>query len=588
MANWKENLNTQLYESKRDVYYILRVFSVIISVIAFALTMTRYGFYLSEDEVSLIHTAWIILLLCFLFAYLFRILYSFHRRDFLRRTWFEGSLMLTNLAYFILLLLGFNLIDKGLESYVALFIIFLSVFEFVKISPRINLIKIQPTTIFIASFLLLITVGTCILMLPTVTTVEGSMPFIDALFTAVSASCVTGLIVVDTGTYFTLKGHILLLILFQLGGLSIISFATFFSTLFPKSVGIKHQSIIKNIYSSESLVSAQKLFKQIVLITIFIEALITAAIFFTWGPEVEFKGTGQKIFYSLFHAVAAFCNSGFSLYTDGLYTEFIRDAYILHIVIALAIIFGGIGFPVIQDVLSIKKMRERLKYPWKDWTTGSKVAIYTSIALLIFGTATVWLIESNNTLKEMNLMQAFIASFFQSVTARSAGFNTIDTSALQVQTHLILIFLMFVGASPASTGGGIKTTTFLLIVVSSLATIKESTHIEIGKRTIPNELISKAFSLFTFAVAFNFIGILVLSFTEQGASLMTVIFEQISAFTTTGLSAGLTPELTPPGKLMIIISMFSGRVGILTVALALSRKVSTTSYRYPDTHIMIG
>ncbi|MFN6943964.1 MAG: TrkH family potassium uptake protein, partial [Cytophagaceae bacterium] len=514
--------------------------------------------------------------------------YSFHRRDFMRRTWFEGFLMFSIFCYFILRLIGINLITINYEAYVALFIILLSVFEFIKISPRINLLTYKPTTIFITSFLMLIALGTSILMLPTVTTIDGSMPFIDALFTAVSASCVTGLMVVDVSAHFTLKGKILILLLFQLGGLSIISFATFFSTLFPKSVGIKHQSIIKNLYSSESLFSAQSLFKQIIIITVSIEMMVSLGIFLTWGNEIQFESLGQKIFYSVFHGISSFCNAGISILPDGLHNPGVRNSYILHIIMACSIILGGLGFPVIQDLFSIKNMRERLKYPWKDWKLSSKIAIYTSAALIIFGMAMIYFIERNHTLAGMNTMEAFIASFFQSVTSRTAGFNTIIIENLQLQTVLVIIFLMFIGASPASTGGGIKTSTFLLIVVSSIATIRESWRVELGRRTIPNELLSKAFSLFAFAVAFNFVAILILSFTEQGYDFVVIIFEQISAFSTTGLSLGLTPNLSLPGKFVFIVTMFTGRVGLLTLALALSRRVITTSYRYPDAHVMIG
>jgi trk system potassium uptake protein len=425
-------------------------------------------------------------------------------------------------------------------------------------------------------------------MLPAATVNSGSMPFIDALFTATSASCVTGLIVVDTATYFTFKGHVILLCLIQMGGLGIITFATFFSTFFTKGTGIKHQSIMQNIFSSESLSSAQGLFKQVIGITLSIELLFTVAVFFTWGNEVYFESLGQKIFYSLFHSVSAFCNAGFSLFTDGLFAPEVRRAYMLHIVIAFTIIFGGLGFPVIEDVFSLKNLRDRLSFPWKDWKLSSKVAIFTSLVLILFGMIAFLILERNNTLSEMNLMERCITSFFQSVTTRTAGYNTVDFSKLTEPIILIMIFLMFIGASPASTGGGIKTTTFYLIVVSAIATIKERSRVEIGRRTIPNDLLFKAYSLFAFAVTFNFLSIFFLSITESGLGFLNLTFEQVSAFGTVGLSTGITAKLSYIGKLIIAMSMFVGRVGLLTLALTLSSRVATTSYKYPTAHIMIG
>jgi trk system potassium uptake protein len=464
----------------------------------------------------------------------------------------------------------------------------LVIYEFIKVSTRVSQIQLHPSTTLIASFLMLIGGGTLFLMLPAATVNSGSMPFIDALFTATSASCVTGLIVVDTATYFTFKGHVILLCLIQMGGLGIITFATFFSTFFTKGTGIKHQSIMQNIFSSESLSSAQGLFKQVIGITLSIELLFTVAVFFTWGNEVYFESLGQKIFYSLFHSVSAFCNAGFSLFTDGLFAPEVRRAYMLHIVIAFTIIFGGLGFPVIEDVFSLKNLRDRLSFPWKDWKLSSKVAIFTSLVLILFGMIAFLILERNNTLSEMNLMERCITSFFQSVTTRTAGYNTVDFSKLTEPIILIMIFLMFIGASPASTGGGIKTTTFYLIVVSAIATIKERSRVEIGRRTIPNDLLFKAYSLFAFAVTFNFLSIFFLSITEPGLGFLNLTFEQVSAFGTVGLSTGITAKLSYIGKLIIVMSMFVGRVGLLTLALTLSSRVATTSYKYPTAHIMIG
>jgi trk system potassium uptake protein len=584
-----ENLNKLLYGTKSRAYTLLRILGLFFSIASIGVLIYSYGFYHELEELKDLF-----LILNFLFGtyvinYLIRLLYSFHRVEFLNRTWFEGLLMV--IIIFNMIFLHFFEMQPMHEAYQMLitnYFFVLIIYEFIKISTKINKINLEPATTFIVSFFILIGMGTLLLMLPASTIGAGSMPFIDALFTSTSASCVTGLIVVDTGTYFTFKGHFILLCLIQMGGLGIITFATFFSSFFAKGTGIKHQSMMQNIFSSESLLSAQGLFKQIIIITLSIEIIFAIAIFFTWGNEVYFENFGQKIFYSVFHSVSAFCNAGFSLFTDGLYAPEVRKAYMLHLVVAFTIIFGGLGFPVIEDIFSLKNLRDRLAYPWKDWKLSSKVAIYTSAALIVLGMIAFFLLEKNNSLKEMNFMERVITSFFQSVTTRTAGYNTVDFSRLTEPIIIVMIFLMFIGGSSASTAGGIKTSTFYIIVVSAIATIRERLRVEIGNRTIPNDLLFKAYSLFAFAVTFNFIAVFLLTITEQGAGFLNITFEQISAFGTVGLSTGLTSKLSVAGKIIIIISMFVGRVGLLTLALTLSRRAVTTAYRYPNAHIMIG
>ncbi|MDX5435870.1 MAG: ATPase, partial [Pontibacter sp.] len=412
--------------------------------------------------------------------------------------------------------------------------------------------------------------------------------FVDALFMATSASCVTGLAVVDPGTYFTFAGQIVLLMLIQMGGLGILTFATFFASLMRQGVGVRQHVAMHELLESESLYSTKGLLQKLIFLTFTIEAIGAAVIFASWGPAAEFQNLGTKLFYSVFHSVSAFCNAGFSLYPEGLYTQPVRFAYVLHLVVAMLIIFGGIGFPTILDVLSPKAMRARLNAPWKNWKMLSRVTIYTSAALIFVGTVGFFLLEYYNTLSELNFAEALVTSFFQSVTTRTAGFNSVDISALNVPTLLMFIFLMFIGASPGSTGGGIKTTTFTVILISVLATIQNKRNMEIGHRTIPHYVSYKAFSIFTFAAVLNIFFIFVLSITDAQFDIMRLAFEQVSAFATVGLSTGITAGLSDYGKTVIILSMYIGRVGTLTLALALSTKAPSTNHRYPDTHLAVG
>lgn len=586
---WLETLNKLLYSSKHSIYFFLRIASLLSSVIALGFIIYGFGFYHDDATMKWIYHGLNLVFASFLVNYLLRVLYSFKRVNFLRRTWIECLVILIIIVNYILKNV-YNTPSERLfyKEYVVLFLIFLSLYEFIKASTRINLIHYKPTTMFLGSFVILISFGTLLLLLPTSTYGRQSMSFIDAFFTATSASCVTGLTVVDTYTYFTFKGQFFILILMQLGGLGIISFATFFSTFFTKGVGIKHQFIVHDIYSTESLISAKKLFKTVILISLAIELFFSIVIYFTWPPEYRFHSIYEKIYFSVFHAISAFNNAGFSLFPNGMYEPVIRHAYVLHLVLAAAIILGGLGFPVIEDLFNIQKLRERLKYPWKDWQLSTKVSVYTSAALIVFGMAMIFLLEKDNTLKEMNFMEGLIASFFQSVTTRTAGLNTIPISELRHTTIMIMIFLMFIGASPASTGGGIKTSTFLVIFLTSIATITEKGKVELGKRTITQDIIFRAFSVFAFAVTFNFVSLIILMLAEPGKDFLSLCFEQVSAFGTVGLSRGITPHLSYVGKCMIVISMFAGRVGLLTLALALTRKVATTAYRYPNAHLMVG
>jgi trk system potassium uptake protein len=414
------------------------------------------------------------------------------------------------------------------------------------------------------------------------------MAFLDALFTATSATCVTGLIVVDTATYFTFKGELVILALIQIGGIGMVSFATFFATFMRSGVGLKHSAIIRDQLSSESLFEAKGLLRKIVGITFLIEFIGFLGIFYTWGEQVEFDSLGKKIFYSIFHSVSAFCNAGFSLYSDGLYQSLVKDAYLLHIVIIGIIILGGLGFGVITDLFSPAALRERLEKPWKDWQIGTKMVLFSSMFLILIGTLVFYTLERNNVLKDMNALETIITSVFQSVTTRTAGFNTVDFTALTSPTLIFMMGLMFIGASPGSTGGGIKTITFVLIAASAIATIRGNKNVEFSRRNIPSELLFKAFYVFSFAVAYNFLAIFLLAITDPEINILQLAFEQVSAFATVGLSTGITATLSINSKIVIILSMFLGRVGTLTVALALSRRLGSTSYRYPDGYVLVG
>ncbi|MDO1449866.1 potassium transporter TrkG [Rhodocytophaga aerolata] len=595
-----EKLNRLLYNSKARVHSLLNLLTYINSFAAFSLLTYVYGFYLTSSEVSSIFIFLNAVILLYTVIYLVRLLYAFQRITFLRNTIVEIALMgflvyngvsyyffNSNVLYILSQLLGYENVGAFYEVATTLLILLLVGIEVSKVSTRISGVRLKPAVTLIYSFLLIIAMGTGLLMLPAMTNSPSSMAFLEALFTAVSATCVTGLIVVDTATYFTFKGQVVILFLIQIGGIGMVTFATFFALFLKEGVGIKHQSIMQSFLSTESLFSARGLLRQIVLLTLLIESIGFVAIFFAWGREVEFESLGQKLFFSIFHAVSSFCSAGFSLYTNGLYEQPLQRAYILQLVIALLIILGSLGFSSLMDLFSISSLRERLAKPWKDWKLNTKISVYVSFGLIVFGMVIFFILEKNNTLAGLNLMESLIASFFQSVT-RTTGFNTVDVTNLHVPTLILLMFLMFIGSSPGSTGGGIKTTTFYIIALSVISSIRGKKIISIDKRTIPNDLLFKAYSVITFAAAYNLVALFILSITEPDLNILHVFFEQVSAFGTVGLSVGIAPQLSAVGKVVLIISMFLGRVGTLTIALAVSRQVISNAYQYPNAYLMVG
>lgn len=594
-----ESLNRFLYGSKLWACALMRRTAYILTVVAVGLLIYAHGVEQNPLMLNKLYRAIDVILSIFVVIYFLRILYAFERVEFLRRTWFEGILMgIIFLNEFFTYILDFPLIYNlfegigvplSVEVYrivVSMYMLVLLVIELLETKVHLKALQLKPAITFISSFIALIAIGTGLFMLPKMTNAPDGMRFIDVLFMATSASCITGLAVVDPGTYFTLSGQVLLLLLVQLGGLGVMTFATFFASLMRQGIGIKHHVALHEIMESESLFSTKGLLPKLILLTLSIEAVGTFVIFFSWGQEVQFLNVASRFYYSVFHAVSGFCNAGFSLYPEGLYTDPIRFSYILHLAIAALVIFGGIGFPTMLDVFSPTAMRKRMSAPWRNWRLLSRVTIYTSAALLASGTLIFFLMEYYNTLSSLGFAEAFVAAFFQSATTRSSGFSTVDISSLNMSTLLVFLVLMFIGASPGSMGGGIKTTTFTIIILSVISTIRGRENVEIGNRTIPHSLSYKAFSVFTFAVVINVIFIILLSVTDAQFNIVHLVFEQVSAFATVGLSTGITAGLSDMGKTIIVISMYVGRVGTLT--LALSTRASTTAYRYPPAHLAVG
>ena len=598
----KENWLLFLYQHKDNVLKVLRWMRVVASVLALGVFIYYYGFPHEEAAAQQLLGITKGIFGFFVASYLIRLGFSLQPWQYFRSTLFEGLLIVLLLLDILsVFVLGFNAVENlflrlDIENFTPLYILSIQAYllllvglEITKVSTGITQIKLKPASTFIYSFVVLILAGTGLLMLPEMTTQPGSMPFIDALFTSVSASCVTGLIVVDTATYFTFKGQVVILALIQLGGIGILTFATFFALFLKKGVGISHQAMIRDFLSEESLFNAKGMLAQIVVFTIIIEALGAFLLYILWDANAPFiDDQGEMIFQSAFHSISAFCNAGFSLFTNGLYEDWARKAYLSHLVIAFLIIFGSLGFPAIRDIFSFRNIRARLEAPWKKWKLSTRIAVWASLALIVFGTLVFKFTEANHTLKGVDSMGSWVTAFFQSVTTRTAGFNTVDMAALSVPTVVLFIFLMFIGASSGSTGGGIKTSTFVLIFLSVITTIRGKKSLELGSRSISFDLLNKAFTVFIFSATYILVGTFLLAVFEPKKEILDLVFEQVSAFCTVGLSRGITADLSTASKLVLISSMYIGRIGTLTLAFALASRVETTSYRYPKAHILVG
>ena len=603
----REKVNLAIYDSKEKVLTNLRALSFIVSLIAIGTLIYYYGFptSLSTREVllAIIKSSFVF----YVIRYLIRLFYTFEMAKFLKSTWFEGLLMLYLLVegisynFFGTLVIQEFCVRLGFESSLQLTTIFIQFYfllivgtEIGKVTDIIPRIKLHPAHLFLLTFLAIILLGTIFLLLPEMTIQEGSMPFIDALFTATSAVTVTGLIVVDTATYFTFKGHFLIMVLMKLGALNVIAFGTFFVLMSKFGIGVKQSEMMEDFIGKKSLMSSGGLLGKIIIWSIAIEIIGALMIYPFWSDEIPFKNTGEKVFYTIFHSISAFNNAGFSLFTNGFYNGMIRYSYLFHIAIIILMFLGSLGMMPIFNMFSLSNIRGRIKLPWKQLDFSTKIALYFTTGIVIVTMVVFYLLERNNTLQDKNFLEAMITSLFHAITPRSIGFNTVNIAQCTVPMLLIFLFLMFVGAASGSSGGGIRTSSFALLYAAARATITGKHETELFKRTIPDDLIFKAFSVFMYFVVGIFVGVLLLSFTEthilaqENRTILDIIFEEISAFTTTGLSTGITSELSGAGKLIAVVSMFIGRVGTLSVIYIFGRKLISTAYKYPEEHILVG
>ncbi len=592
----REKINLAIFDSKKTVRELLRYLTIFVTVLVLAGTLYYYGYPRTELSFRLNYIIIRIALVYFLIRYLIMLFYDFHPGEFIKRRWLEGLILFLFFfdAVFPNAFQSFFLITsiKNFIKEHSLFIfqIYFLIIVFLEIShtaSRLAKLKLGPATLLVLSFLILIFSGTGLLMLPEMTT-GHHIRFLDALFTATSASCVTGLTVVDTATFFTIKGKVIIMILIQLGGINIVSFAAFFATLSQRSGGLRYQSIIKDLLSVEQLSDTRNILRSIIKWSILIEFAGSILLFFSWGDVIPYSNEEGRIFSSVFHSISAFNNAGFSLFSDNLYQIGQHNLKVFQIVIGMLIITGGLGFFVLQDMFGISNIRRRLNFRWKTYHVSTKITLRATGLLILGGMIVFFVLEYNNTLSGKDFLDATVISFFQSVTTRTAGFNTVDIASLTKPVLFFFMILMFVGAGSGSTGGGIKVSTFAVVLKSAIATIRGKEHVEFFKRNIPFGIVNKAYTILLFAIFVISLSTFALTISEPDFGFMRLAFEEVSAFATVGLSTGITPFLNDASKIIIILSMYIGRIGILSVAMMLSKRVISSKYQYAKTSVMVG
>lgn len=441
-------------------------------------------------------------------------------------------------------------------------------------------IKLSPYILILLSFAIMMFLGAFLLCLPLAQISGKSGNFLENLFTATSALCVTGLVVNDISITYTIFGKIVILILIQLGGLGVLTVSSMVILSISRKMGYYTKKIVSEDINYNILTEIPRYLKNVSIVVFGIEFVGAVLLFFEFSKKLPFI---QAVGYSIFHSVSAFCNAGFALFSNNM--ENYTGNILINFVITSLIILGGLGFAAILDVYNvIKKTRRKL-------STSTHLAMAMTIFLICFGAIMTFILEYSNkgTIGNLSLHDKLLSSYFQSVTLRTAGFQTIDLATLTTPTIIIYLFLMFIGASPGSTGGGLKTTTLGILLLGVMNAITGKEDIEYRRRRLSWQTFNKACAILMLSLFYLFVMIIIMSIFDSSKGFLPLLFELISAFGTVGLSMGVTAKLSIISKLIIILTMYIGRVGPLTIMYALSKKKCREGkYKYPEETILIG
>ncbi len=441
---------------------------------------------------------------------------------------------------------------------------------------HIKEMKLSSAQILVAGYFIIISVGTILLMFPMATTAKGSIGFTDALFTATSATCVTGLIVVNTATAFTLFGQLVLLVLIQTGGLGLMTMSSAAALILGRKISLKERLLIKDDLDHMKISGLVRLVKYVLSFTLVIEGIGAFILFLRLNWDYSFW---KALYFGVFHSISAFNNAGIDIFGDSL--EGFTGDIVVNFVIICLIILGGLGFAVMVELYNEKK--------FKKYTLQTKIVLVFTLILIVTSFVLFFFLEYSNeaTLGNLPFGEKILASLFLSVTPRTAGFNTTPTGQLHNYTLFLIVILMFIGASPGSTGGGVKTTTFAVLILTAWNLIRGKYDIEVFNRRLGKEIALKAIVIVILAFSIVILVTMVLAITED-KEFLPILFETVSAFGTVGLSTGITSTLSSIGKFFITFTMFVGRIGPLTLAVALAERQRQGVYHYPKEDVMVG
>jgi trk system potassium uptake protein TrkH len=597
----KEKIFKIILYSKDSIKVLARVVNVLFrfvftaAVLLFLLLFIYYiGFVHTEENISKMNIGFRYLLLTLIIAKLILGLLSPERKY----TSLFFRLVIAGLSLLILLS-NSGLVDSEFRFWSRFYGIgmlitgcfLMAMLEIHRLFDLISSINFPPALIFSSSFLIIIIIGSGLLMLPNSRTVPVN--YLDALFTSVSAVCVTGLSVVNTATSFTYMGKIIILCLIQIGGLGIMTFTGFFSFIFTSHTTFQERMLLKDMFSEESIGNLFKILIKIVLVTFIVEGIGAVVIFRSMSEEM----TGRW-FFSIFHSVSAFCNAGFSTLQDGLMAPETNHNYLMLSVIMILIVLGGLGFPVIIRLYAVAKskimiildnIRKRGPHTRRErLDAGSMIVMRTTLFLLIAGALIFYLVERRSSMGGMERSDQLFLSLFNSVTARTAGFNMSNLTVIGYPAVFLLIFLMWVGASPGSTGGGIKTSSFAIALRLAWSNVRGRKNLEIFNRQIGQETISRVLSIIILSIIVIGAGFFFLLLSDPGKNPSHLLFEAVSAFSTVGLSLADTSTISHAGKGVIIFLMFVGRVGPLTLLTGLFISGRKNYHKYPSGNIAIN
>ena len=575
--------------------------------IVFLLTIVyEYGFRISAAEYNLIHTVYHTVWVIFLVTTTIQIVFRQEDSSFKFTPW---TWILTILLYLTLLPVVFKKPEETTgvywvwvffhhAYYKGTILVLLSFSQLSGILVRLLGKRTNPSLILAGSFLVFILLGTGLLMLPRAT--YHGISFMDALFTATSATCVTGLVTVDVPSTFTLEGQILIILLIQIGGLGVMTLTSFFAMFFMGNTSLYNQLVVRDMVSSQSLSSLLSTLLYILGFTLAIEAAGMGIIFLGIHGTMDMT-VREELAFSAFHSISAFCNAGFSTLPGNLGNEMVMHGHnTIYITISFLIILGGIGFPILVNLY--ETVTYEVKRIWHHYIKGNKrmrrkihlynlntriVLIMTAI-LLIVGTVVIVVLEWNNAFAGMSPTDKWVQAFFNATCPRTAGFSSVGMTTFSMQTLLLMVILMMIGGGTQSTAGGVKVNVFAVVMLNLRAILIGADKVTIFNRELSHDSIRRSNATLILYLLVVFAGIFSLSLLEPQASIMALVFECTSALSTVGSSLDLTPTLGSDSKLIIIILMFVGRVGVLTLMSSIIKQKKITKYRYPSDNIIIN